>query len=89
MKSEHWLLPADPTPEEKAIVILGIGSIYGQFKDPMDQLIIAMVFELGYPRSMVAEITNRTPKTIWLRIKKIQTILSTSHKSYLKPQSES
>lgn len=85
MKTDHWLLPPDATPEEKGIAMFGIESIYSRFCDPMDQLIIAMVFELGYPRNMVAEITGRTPKTIWLRIKKIQTILSSSHKSYLKP----
>lgn len=84
MKNNHWLLPIDPTPEEKSIAIVGVQNIYDKFCDPMDQLIIALVFELGYPKTVVADITKRTPKTIWLRIKKIKTILSTTHKSYLK-----
>ncbi len=84
MQNNHWLLPIDPTPEEKNIAIIGVQRIYNKFNDPMDQLIIALVFELGYPQKTVANITNRTPKTIWLRIKKIKTILSTTHKSYLK-----
>ncbi len=84
MQNNHWMLPIDPTPEEKAIALVGISSIYGKFDDPLDQLIIALVFELGYPKNVVACITNRTPKTIWLRIKKIKTVLAISHKSYLK-----
>lgn len=87
MKEGHWLLPIDPTPEEKEIALCGIESIYGQFDDPIDQLIIAMVFELGYPRQFVARATAKSSKTIWLRIKKIKTILSKSHKSYLKEES--
>lgn len=86
MKDEHWMLPIDPTPEEKEIALYGIESIYSKFSDPLDKLIIAMVFELGYPRQMVARTTARSPKTVWLRIKKIRTVLSTSHKSYLKPE---
>lgn len=85
MQDNHWMLPIDPTPEEKGIALIGISSIYGKFDDPLDQLIIALVFEMGYPKNVVAGITNRTPKTIWLRIKKIKTVLSTTHKSYLKP----
>jgi hypothetical protein len=84
MQNNHWLLPIDPTPEERGIALAGIQRIYDRFNDPMDQLIIALVFELGYPKTIVADITRRTPKTIWLRIKKIKTILSTTHKSYLK-----
>lgn len=84
MQNDHWLLPVDPTPEEKQIATCLVESIYNKFDDPMDQLIIALVYELGYPKNVVASITNRTPKTVWLRIKKIKTILSTTHKSYLK-----
>lgn len=84
MQSDHWLLPVDPTPEEKQIATCLVENIYNKFDDPMDQLIIALVYELGYPKNVVASITNRTPKTVWLRIKKIKTILSTTHKSYLK-----
>lgn len=84
MQNNHWLLPVDATPEEKGIAMFGVQNIYEKFEDPMDQLIIALVFELGYPKNAVADITKRTPKTIWLRIKKIKTILSTTHKSYLK-----
>lgn len=84
MNRDHWLLPVDPTPEEKQIASCVVENIYNKFEDPMDQLIIALVYELGYPKTTVANITKRTPKTIWLRIKKIKTILSTTHKSYLK-----
>jgi len=84
MKENHWLLPLDPTPQEKEVAMIGIESIYSKFRDPLDQLIIAMVFELGYPRQSVAFMTKKTSKTIWLRIKKIKTVLSISHKNYLK-----
>lgn len=84
MQNSHWLLPIDPTPEEKSIAMYGVQSIYEKFRDPIDLLIIAMIFELGYPQNMVGEIIGKTPKTIWLRIKKIKTILSTTHKKYLK-----
>jgi hypothetical protein len=84
MQNNHWLLPIDPTPEEKDIALLGVQNIYNKFKDPMDHLIIALVFELGYPQTIVADITRRTPKTIWLRIKKIKTVLSITHRSYIK-----
>jgi len=87
MKENHWLLPIDPTPEERDIALYGIENIYTRFDDPMDQLIIALVFELGYSRQLVASVTNRSPKTIWLRIKKIKTVLSITHKSYLKDDS--
>ena len=88
MNENHWLLPAEATVEEKEIILVGVQSIYNKFTDPIDHLIIALVFELGYPRQMVAMITGRNPKTIWLRIKKIKTILSTTHKNYLKDDSE-
>lgn len=84
MNENHWLLPAEATPEEKEIILVGVQTIYRRFTDPIDHLIIALVFELGYPRQMVALITKRNPKTIWLRIKKIKTVLATTHKSYLK-----
>lgn len=84
MHKDHWLLPVDPTHEEKQIATCLVENIYNKFEDPMDQLIIALVYELGYPKTTVASITKRTPKTIWLRIKKIKTILSMTHKSYLK-----
>lgn len=87
MKENHWLLPIDPTPQEREIAIMGIESIYTKFHDPIDQLIIAMCFELGYPQKNVAMMTRKSTKTIWLRIKKIKTVLATSHKSYLKSDS--
>lgn len=87
MNEDHWLLPAEATPEEKEIILVGVQKIYDKFDDPIDHLILALVFELGYPRQMVAMITKRNPKTIWLRIKKIKTILATSHKKYLKGDS--
>jgi len=36
MKNNHWLLPIDPTPEEKSIAIVGVQNIYDKFCDPMD-----------------------------------------------------
>lgn len=82
--NEHWLLPSDPTPEEKDIALIGLRRIYSMFSDPVDQLIIAHCFELNYPQSFVSGILNRSEATISTRVKKIKTILMRSHKSYIR-----
>lgn len=81
----RWILPPDYTKEEKKIMEFCILSIYNQFNDPVDKLIIMGVYELGYDQKTIAEMVGRQPQAIGLRIKKIKTILSKSHKRYLKP----
>jgi len=83
-KWNHWLLPPDYTIEEKLLAIHQLEQIYKQFNDPIDQLIIACIFELGYPHSFVARATNKAQSTITLRIKKIQTVLSKSYPQNIK-----
>lgn len=82
----HWLLPVDPTPEEKDVAMFGMLKIYSQFPDPIDQLIIAQCFELNYPQSFVSKILNRSETTVSTRIKKIKTVLMRSHKAYIREE---
>lgn len=80
----HWLLPPDATEEEKEIMQYCVSSIYQQFDDPLDKFIIMAVFEMGYPNKFVANLIDRSEVTMSIRIKKIKTILSKTHKSLLK-----
>ena len=79
------MLPVSPTQEEKEIMEFCVLSIYKQFDDPIDKVIIMGVFELGYDQKFVAQLVDRQEQAVSLRIKKIKTILSKSHKSHLKP----
>lgn len=81
----HWLLPPDPTPEERDIMSYCLLNIYNQFTDPIDKLIIMGVFELGYKQKFVAELVGRREQAVSLRLKKIRTVLSQSHKAYIRP----
>lgn len=74
--TDHWFFPPEPSKEEREIAFASLSHIYSLFQDPVDKLIIAMVFELGYPKNMVAEVINRDQQTVSLRIKKIRTTLS-------------
>jgi hypothetical protein len=82
---DHWLLPPKPTPEEMDIAEYCILNIYDKFADPLDKLIIMGVFELGYKQKFIADLIGRREQAVSLRLKKIRTILSQSHKAYIKP----
>lgn len=79
-----WLLPPDHTFEEKEIAVLTMESIYSQFNDPLDKLIIAMCFELDYNQRDTARLIGKNRDTVSLRIKKIKTTLMKTHKRFLK-----
>lgn len=81
----HWILPPDSTKEERDILSYCLLNIYNKFRDPLDKLIIMSVFELGYSQKFTAELIGRQEQAVTLRVKKIKTILSKSHKSYIKP----
>ena len=81
---KHWLLPEDATKCEKDIFMCTVENIYNHFDDPIDKLIIALVFELDYPQTSVSQIVGRNIPTVSLRVKKIKTILSTTYRAYLK-----
>lgn len=80
----HWLLPDDATKDEKDIFLYSVTDIYNQFNDPLDKLLIALVFELDYPQWFAAKILDRQEVTVSLRIKKIKTVLSRAYPHYLK-----
>ncbi len=79
-------MPPDPTPEEKQIAMYSLLHVYNQFPDPIDKIILAFVFELGYPQKFVALSLDKQEKTISARVKKIRTILTKSHRVYIKPE---
>jgi len=79
------LLPHSPTKEEKEIAEFCILNVYNQFTDPIDKLIIMGVFELGYTQKFVADLVRRREQAVSLRVKKIRTVLKTTHRSYIKP----
>lgn len=79
-----WILPPDATFEEKQILLYSLLNIYSKFADPRDHLIIALVFELGYPQHFVAQVLDRDDWTVSTRVKKIRTVLTQTHKAFLR-----
>lgn len=70
------ILPPDPTKEEKLIFEHGIIYMYRKLEIE-EMFITCMVYELGYKKSVVADILGLSNATISNRVKSIKSKLKT------------
>ena len=73
------VMPSDPTPEEIKIVTFSKVLVYEKLEDPLDKLIVALVYELDYGKENAALAAGVHYKTVWSRIKKIKRILESHY----------
>ena len=74
------MLPQNPTPEEYFILMSSVGNLYRKVTDPIDKFIVALVFELGYTQTVVADCLEITSAAVSKRLKKIKKRLKTKYK---------
>lgn len=72
MLSNHPLLPRDATKEEKEFLEFSIVNLYKSVKKEQDMFLIAFIHDLGYKKSMAAEILGISPTSITVRLNKIK-----------------
>jgi len=61
------LLPPDITPEEIGILTFTTLDLYRHIDDPIDKLIIIMVYQLGYGKQETAYAIGVTYETVYKR----------------------
>lgn len=66
------LLPPDATREDLRIINTLAVTLYQRLDDPIDKFIVAMVFDMGYPREDTARALNMSYVTVYKRINEIR-----------------
>lgn len=72
MPSENLILPSDATPEEVEFFEYSICNLYKSLPRREDMFLVAFVHELGYKKTIAAEILGVSPSTITVRLKQIK-----------------
>lgn len=68
-------IPPDPTRDDLRIINALAITLYQRLDDPIDKLIVAMVFDMGYPKEDVARALNVSYVTVYKRINEIKSKL--------------
>jgi hypothetical protein len=68
-------LPSDPTRDDSRILNALAVSVYQKIRDPKDKFIMAMIFDLGYPKEDTARALGVTYETVYARVLKIESTL--------------
>ena len=68
-------LPPDPTVEELKILDSLVVDLYRKFDDPLDKLIFALRYEMGYGWVDISAMTGYSQVTVMKRIRRIKDTL--------------
>lgn len=72
MSPKHPLLPSDATPEEVEFLEYSIVNLYKSLERKEDMFLVAFCYDLGYKKSMAAEILGLANSSITSRLKDIR-----------------
>lgn len=89
MSFNNPLLPKDATPEEVEFLEFSLCNLYKSLETKEDMFLVAFIYELGYKKSLAAEILGVSNTTVTFRLEKIKTYLKGGYaKNRLKKQVE-
>lgn len=72
MSRNNPLLPNDATPEEVEFLEYSICNLYKSLPRKEDMFLVAFIHELGYKKSLAAEILGVSNSTISIRLESIK-----------------
>ncbi len=75
----HPLLPEDATPEEEEFWEFSIVSLYRSLERKEDMFLVAFCFDLGYKKTMAAQILGLSPASITSRIERLKNDLKKNY----------
>lgn len=70
--NKHPMLPEDATPEELEFLEYSVVNLYSKLLNKEDMFLVAFCFDLGYKKSLAAEILGLSNASITIRIKRIE-----------------
>lgn len=70
--NQHALLPNDATPEEVEFIEFSVCNLYASLERKEDMFLVAFIYELGYKKSLAAEILGVSNATITSRLNDIE-----------------
>jgi hypothetical protein len=75
----HYLLPIDATPEEQEFLEFSIANLYKSLSKKEDMFLVAFCYELGYKKSLAAEILGLSNGSITNRLTAIKERLKSGY----------
>lgn len=75
----HELLPEDATQEEIEFLEFGVCNLYKALERKEDMFLVAFIYELGYKKSMAAEILGVSNATISSRLRSLEARLANGY----------
>lgn len=70
--SKHPILPEDATPEEIEFIEYAVVNLYKSLERKEDMFLVAFCYDLGYKKSLAAEILGLSSASVTIRLKRIQ-----------------
>lgn len=85
----HPNLPPNPTKLERDIIEQSIINFYTNVDSPVDMFLVAFIYELGYKKSLAADILNCSNGSITYRLNRLKKKLKKTYKGYEKSENKS
>jgi DNA-directed RNA polymerase specialized sigma24 family protein len=89
LQTKHPILPEDATPEEIEFLEFSIVDLYRSLERKEDMFLVAFCYDLGYKKSLAAQILNLSNASITSRLQDIRDKLKNGYaKNKLKKEIE-